>query len=110
VVKQNPDTVYDPNGIYMFGYHPHGIISVGCFVSFAADANGVTDMFPGIKIHPATLVANFYIPFWRELLIRLGVIGVSARSLNNVLKKGPGNACLVVPGKMKWCIVRWWCV
>lgn len=98
LVKQNVDTIYDPNEVYLFGYHPHGIISVGCFVSFAADATGASDLFPGIKIHPATLNANFFIPFWRELLLKLGVIGVSAKSLKYVLSKGPGNAALVVPG------------
>jgi 2-acylglycerol O-acyltransferase 2 len=98
LMKQNPDTVFDPKGLYMFGYHPHGIISVGCFVSFAADATGFSDMFPGINVRPATLETNFYVPFWRELLLRLGVISVSERSIRNVLKKGPGNAVLVVPG------------
>ena len=47
LVKQNPDTIFDPKETYMFGYHPHGIISVGCFVNFAADANGIEDVFPG---------------------------------------------------------------
>jgi 2-acylglycerol O-acyltransferase 2 len=98
LMKQNPDTVFDPNGLYMFGYHPHGIISVGCFVNFAADATGCSDMFPGIHICPATLESNFFIPIWRELLIRLGVISVSATSIRNVLRKGPGHAVLVVPG------------
>jgi 2-acylglycerol O-acyltransferase 2 len=98
LVKHNPDTVYDPNEIFMFGYHPHGIISVGCFVSFAADATGASEMFPGIRIHPATLNSNFFIPFWRELLLRLGVISVSASAIKSVLGKGPGNAALIVPG------------
>jgi hypothetical protein len=97
LVKQNTETVYDPKKVYMFGYHPHGIISVGCFISFAADATGVSKLFPGITIFPATLTANFNIPFWRELLLRLGVIGVSAKCLHNVLDKGPGSAALVVP-------------
>jgi hypothetical protein len=57
LVKQNPETVYDPNGVYMMGYHPHGIISVGCFVSFAADATGASEMFPGIKIHPVSVLS-----------------------------------------------------
>lgn len=96
LVKQNPETEYDPTGVYMFGYHPHGVISVGCFVNFACDANGASEMFPGIKIHPATLAQNFFIPFWRELLLRLGVISVSAESLKYVLKSGPGNAALIV--------------
>lgn len=98
LMKQNPDTVFDPKGLYMFGYHPHGIISLGCFVNFAADATGCSDMFPGINICPATLETNFFIPLWRELLMRLGVISVSETSIRNVLRKGPGNAVLVVPG------------
>lgn len=98
LLKQNPETVFDPKEKYMFGYHPHGIISVGCFVNFAADANGTSEMFPGITIKPATLQANFFIPFWREIILRLGVISVSAKSLNNELSKGGGSAVLVVPG------------
>lgn len=98
LVKANPDTVFDPKGTYMFGYHPHGIISVGCFVSFAANATGVNEMFPGIDIHAATLNTNFNVPFWRELILRLGVISVSAPSLKYVLNQGPGNAVIVVPG------------
>lgn len=98
LLKQNPETIFDPKEKYMFGYHPHGIISVGCFVNFAADANGVSEMFPGITIKPATLENNFFVPFWREIILRLGVISVSAKSLNHVLNQGGGNAVLVVPG------------
>ena len=62
------------------------------FFSFAADSTFFSEMFPGINIRAATLEANFYVPFWRELLLRLGVISVSERSIRNVLKMGPGNA------------------
>jgi len=98
LIKQNPDTIFDPKQVYMFGYHPHGIISVGCFVNFCSDANKTSALFPGISIHPATLTSNFLIPFWREIILRVGAISVSASSLKNVLRKGPGNAVLVVPG------------
>jgi hypothetical protein len=37
--------------------------------------------FEGISIHPATLTSNFFIPFWRELILRVGAISVSAFSL-----------------------------
>ncbi len=70
LVKSNPDLEYDPSQVYLFGYHPHGIISCGCFCSFACEATGSADLFPGIKIFPATLVANFYVPFFREILLR----------------------------------------
>ncbi|CAM9325758.1 unnamed protein product [Ectocarpus fasciculatus] len=98
LIKQNPDTVFDPNGRYMFGYHPHGIISIGCFVNFGTEATGCSEMFPGIRIRPATLEMNFFIPFWREIIQRLGAISVSAESIENVLRKGPGSAVMVVPG------------
>ena len=35
----------------------------------------------GINIHPATLTTNFAIPFWREIILRVGAISVSAFSL-----------------------------
>jgi 2-acylglycerol O-acyltransferase 2 len=98
VVKQNPKTVFDPQGTYMFGYHPHGIISAGCFTTFAANATGIEEIIPNIKFYPATLNNNFYVPFWRDLLLHLGAIGVSANALKYVLSKGPGNAVVVVPG------------
>ena len=31
----------DPKGNYMFGYHPHGIIGVGAFITFATGRAGV---------------------------------------------------------------------
>lgn len=33
---------------YIFGYHPHGIISHGAFAAFATEALGFADLFPGI--------------------------------------------------------------
>jgi 2-acylglycerol O-acyltransferase 2 len=98
VVKQNPKTVFDPKEVFLFGYHPHGVISVGCFTSFAANATDIEEVIPGINIHAATLNSNFNIPFWRELLLRLGVISVSAPAIKYVLSQGPGNGVIVVPG------------
>ncbi len=31
----------DPNKNYVFGYHPHGVISMGAFGSFATEATGI---------------------------------------------------------------------
>lgn len=49
---------------YIFGYHPHGIIATGLWVNFCTEANDVSEMFPGIEIHPVTLQGNLRIPFW----------------------------------------------
>ena len=41
----------DPSKHYLFGYHPHGILSVGAFASFATEATGFSKKFPGIDCH-----------------------------------------------------------
>ena len=40
---------------YLFGYHPHGVISSGCFGNFGTEATGFSELFPGIRPHPMTL-------------------------------------------------------
>eukprot|EP00126_Sphaerothecum_destruens_P011270 Sdes_comp20884_c1_seq1m17940 len=58
----------DPSKNYVFGYHPHGIISLGALVNFATDATNFSGIFPGIDLRLLTLRQNFYIPFYREHL------------------------------------------
>jgi 2-acylglycerol O-acyltransferase 2 len=36
-----------PTRKYIFGYHPHGIISHGAFAAFATEALGFSQLFPG---------------------------------------------------------------
>lgn len=59
----------DPKHNYMFGFHPHGIMSMGSFINFSTDATGFCDLFPGIKATVLTLRGWFYIPFIREYLL-----------------------------------------
>lgn len=51
-------------------------------------ATGFSTLFPGIRPHLLTLTSNFVIPFWRELLMSIGVCSVSRRSCVNILRKG----------------------
>mmetsp|Transcript_2982 Transcript_2982/g.10695 ORF Transcript_2982/g.10695 Transcript_2982/m.10695 type:complete len:397 (+) Transcript_2982:48-1238(+) len=90
--------LFPADAVYLFGYHPHGVISVGCFMQFAFDTTGLSEKFKGLRFHAATLQANFYVPFFRELLLWLGIIDVSAESLRRALRSGPGAAVVVVPG------------
>ncbi|KII86073.1 hypothetical protein PLICRDRAFT_44532 [Plicaturopsis crispa FD-325 SS-3] len=83
---------------YVFGYHPHGIISIGAIVTFATEATGFSKAFPGIRPHLLTLAANFHIPFYRDTILALGVCSVSKQSCSNILKKGPGEAITIVVG------------
>ncbi|RMZ89102.1 hypothetical protein DV736_g3670, partial [Chaetothyriales sp. CBS 134916] len=81
-------TELEPTRKYIFGYHPHGIISHGAFASFATEALGFAELFPGITNSLLTLDSNFRIPFYREYILGLGISSVSRESIENLLSKG----------------------
>ncbi|KAJ3269446.1 Diacylglycerol O-acyltransferase 2 [Terramyces sp. JEL0728] len=88
----------DPSRNYVFGYHPHGIISLGAWVNFGTEANGFSNMFHGIDLRLLTLSSNFFAPFVRELLLSLGICSVTRQSCENILNSGPGNSLMIVVG------------
>ncbi|EFA83646.1 diacylglycerol O-acyltransferase 2 [Heterostelium album PN500] len=91
-------TKLDPAKNYIFGYHPHGIISMGAFCNFATNATGVDEKYPGITIHPLTLTSNFKIPFLRDVLMSFGISSVARNGCDNVLESGPGQSVMIVIG------------
>ncbi|KAJ1564878.1 Diacylglycerol O-acyltransferase 2, partial [Cladochytrium tenue] len=76
-------TDLDPAGNYVFLYHPHGIISLGAFINFGTDAAGFAKLFPGVDVRLLTLEPNFRVPFFREILLFLGICSVSRQSCQN---------------------------
>ncbi|THV52507.1 hypothetical protein BGAL_0077g00210 [Botrytis galanthina] len=80
-----------PTRKYIFGYHPHGIISHGAFAAFATEALGFSQLFPGIKNTLLTLDTNFRIPLYREYALAMGLASVSKESCENLLSKGGPN-------------------
>ncbi|KAH9891404.1 diacylglycerol acyltransferase-domain-containing protein [Xylariomycetidae sp. FL2044] len=80
-----------PTRKYIFGYHPHGIISHGAWAAFATDALGFSEKFPGITNSLLTLDSNFRIPFYRDYVLAMGVRSVSKESIVNILMKGGLN-------------------
>lgn len=76
---------------YVFGYHPHGIISHGAFAAFATEALGFSQLFPGITNTLLTLDGNFKLPLYREYALRMGLASVSRDSCENILSKGGKN-------------------
>jgi 2-acylglycerol O-acyltransferase 2 len=54
---------------YIFGYHPHGIIGLGAWVNFITEANGFSQLFPGLDLRVCTLSTNFRMPLYREFLL-----------------------------------------
>ncbi|KAL1845603.1 diacylglycerol O-acyltransferase 1 [Paecilomyces lecythidis] len=94
----------EPTRKYIFGYHPHGIISHGAFAAFATEALGFSKLFPGITNTVLTLDSNFRIPIYREYVLGMGLASVSRESCENLLTKGGadgegmGRAITIVVG------------
>lgn len=84
-------TELEPYRKYIFGYHPHGIISHGAFAAFATEALGFSDLFPGITNTLLTLDTNFRIPLYRDYALAMGLASVSRESIENILSKGGAN-------------------
>ncbi|KAI1814728.1 diacylglycerol acyltransferase-domain-containing protein [Poronia punctata] len=80
-----------PTRKYIFGYHPHGIISHGAWAAFATDALGFSEKFPGITNSLLTLDSNFRIPFYREYVLGMGIQSVSKEGIVNNLTRGGSN-------------------
>src|SRR5882762_9826425 len=66
--------------------------------NFATDSTGFSRGFPGVHPHLLTLTSNFTIPFYREILLFMGVCSVSKRSCERILRKGKGSAITIVVG------------
>lgn len=86
----------DSKKSYIFGYHPHGFISLGALLNFGTEATGFSKIFPGVSVSLLTLDSNFKIPFYREFLLSLGLGSVSRLSCSNIL--GQGRSCCIVIG------------
>ncbi|KAL2134033.1 hypothetical protein VTI74DRAFT_1197 [Chaetomium olivicolor] len=80
-----------PTRKYIFGYHPHGIISHGAFAAFATEALGFSEKFPGITNSLLTLDNNFRIPLYRDYILAMGLQSVSKESITNILSTGGPN-------------------
>ncbi|KAI8872274.1 diacylglycerol acyltransferase [Ramicandelaber brevisporus] len=88
----------DPQRTYIAGFHPHGVISVSALLSIGTEACDVENILPGINMRLLTLTSNFNIPLYRDIILAMNVAGVSKRSIENILRKGPGNAAMIVVG------------
>jgi len=88
----------DPDKNYVFGYHPHGVISMGMFSNFLTEATGFSEHFPGIKMHVMALNTVVRIPFSREMLMWCGTCSANKESCEYVLSKPAGNGILIAVG------------
>lgn len=104
---------------YIFGYHPHGVISMGAIGLFGTNAlrnepyeplhkwlkpffhdpSKFEPLFPGIgQIFALTLTTQFTIPFYRDYLMSLGLSSASAKNIKSLINNGDNSVCLVIGG------------
>ena len=88
----------EPNRSYVFGYHPHGVISMGALVNFASYATRFDEKFPGLNVHVLTLASNFMMPFLREWILGMGLCDASRQTCGTILRKGGGECILLAVG------------
>merc|ERR1712093_664266 len=55
----------DPQGNYVFGYHPHARIGIGALCNFATNATGFKDLFPDLDLRVLTWELSFRVPILR---------------------------------------------
>uniref|UniRef100_K3WLX5 Acyltransferase n=1 Tax=Globisporangium ultimum (strain ATCC 200006 / CBS 805.95 / DAOM BR144) TaxID=431595 RepID=K3WLX5_GLOUD len=77
----------DASKRYLFVIHPHGIVGFSAWLAFGADCVGFSLKNQNIDIALATINVNFYMPFWRDLLLALGFVDASFKSLSSVLQR-----------------------
>jgi len=77
----------DPSKPYLFGLHPHGIISYSAQANFSNDYSDFANLFPGVKLRTATLASNFNLPITREWLLGLGYVDASRSTLLSLMKR-----------------------
>lgn len=84
----------DPQELYVFGYHPHGVIPVSLF--WLRNSNDWKSLFPGVLFYTLTASSLHLVPIMRDLLQWRGGREVSLPSFLYSLR----NKCnvLVVPG------------
>lgn len=89
----------DPKRNYLFGCFPHGIMPSGIFGAFGTAFGSFEEHFPYHERYVVTLPEQFIFPFSRELVLSLGGVASSVKSIEYILgKPGGGNVLVLVIG------------
>ena len=97
-VRLHVSAKLDPSGNYLFGYHPHGVIGVGALLTFATEATGFYEAFPGLDLRLLTLSMNFNLSLTPEALMGLRIHSVTKGGVETKLTRAPGASVAIVIG------------
>lgn len=90
---------------YIFGLHPHGVVSLSGFGGIGTDGANWSKLFPGIPVCLLTLLNQFYIPLYRDYLLALGITSAGRNNALKILKQGFSLA-IVVGGAQESLLAR----
>lgn len=84
---------------YIFAVYPHGVIGIAATVDFRSNHGNFKKYFPSHVAHSITLPFNFYLPFYREIILAIGSCSSSKESIEYLLSdpKG-GHGVGIIPG------------
>lgn len=80
---------------YIFGLHPHGVISLSGFGAIGTNGAGWSSIFPGVPVCLMTLLNQFYVPFYRDYLLSLGITSSGRVNALKILRQGFSLAIVV---------------
>ncbi len=80
---------------YLFGYHPHGAVSMGVMGAFGSEGANWSKLYPGIPVSAMTLVKQFQVPIYRDYLLSLGISSVARLNALELLRRGQSITIVV---------------
>ncbi|KAJ2808187.1 diacylglycerol O-acyltransferase 1 [Coemansia guatemalensis] len=75
----------DPKKQYVFGSHPHGVISYVSQIIAGATGLGIEAHYPGLVVRGVTLPAAFIVPFFRDYILAMGCLSCDCNSIRRIL-------------------------
>lgn len=87
-----------PDKRYIFGCHPHGILSFSFIVNFATEATGFSELFKGVTVRLLTLRMMFWFPVLRDIVQLHGICSVESKSIDYILNELKQSVAVVVGG------------
>ncbi|XP_074044941.1 2-acylglycerol O-acyltransferase 2-like [Macrotis lagotis] len=86
----------DPTQNYIAGFHPHGILATGAFTNFCTEATNFSSMFPGIRSHLMMLTFWLRLPFFRDIVMSMGLVSSDKECVSHLMSKKEGGNLLVI--------------
>ncbi|XP_043854307.1 2-acylglycerol O-acyltransferase 2-like [Dromiciops gliroides] len=86
----------DPTRNYIAGFHPHGVLAIGAFTNFCTEGTNFSSVFPGIRSHLMMLTFWLQLPFFRDYIMKGGLVSSDKECVSHLMSKEEGGNLLVI--------------